>query len=114
MTLDINPDEVKFYSHEYAETDSLNKVRNVRTANWDDNLPALKRKKNTFKNLNYKLFTDFFVYETTDKMNWNLSEETKKSGEYLLQKATTNFGGRKWIAWFCSAIPLKKSIVSLW
>ncbi len=108
MTLDINPDEVKFYSFEYAETDSLNKVRNFHTANWDENLPAIKRKKGTFKNFNYKLFTDFFVYETTDKMDWKLSEETKKSGDYLLQKATTNFGGRKWTAWFSKEINLSE------
>jgi GLPGLI family protein len=108
MTLDINPDEVKFYSFEYAETDSLNKVRNFHTANWDENLPAIKRKKGTFKNFNYKLFTDFFVYETTDKMDWKLSVETKKSGDYLLQKATTNFGGRKWTAWFSKEINLSE------
>ena len=55
MTLDVNPDEVKFYSYEYAETDSLNKVRNFSSANWDSNFPAIKRKKNTYNNLNYIL-----------------------------------------------------------
>lgn len=108
MTLDINPDEVKFYSYEYAETDSLNKVRNFHSANWDSNFPAVKRKKNTFKNLNYVLLDGFFVYETNDKINWNLTKETKKSGEYNLQKATTNFGGRNWTAWFSKEINLSE------
>lgn len=108
MTLDINPDEVKFYSYEYAETDSINKVRNFHSANWDNNYPALKRKRNSFKNLNYVLFDGFFVYETTDKINWKLIGETKKSGNYNLQKATTNFGGRKWTAWFSKEINLNE------
>ena len=108
MTLDVNPDEVKFYSYEYAETDSLNKVRNFNSANWDSNFPAIKRKKNTYNNLNYVLLDSFFVFETNDKMNWKLTKETKKSGEYSLQKAKTTFGGRNWTAWFSNEINLNE------
>lgn len=108
MTLDVNLDEVKFYSYEYAETDSLNKVRNFKSSNWDENYPALKRKRNGSKNLNYVLLDSFFVYETNDKINWKLTKETKKSGEYSLQKATTFFGGRKWTAWFSNEINLNE------
>lgn len=106
MTLDINPKDVKFYSYAYAEKDSINKVRNSRSASWDNNFPALKRERNSFKNLNFILIDGFFVYETYDKIIWKLSNETKKSGDYKLQKATTRFGGRNWIAWFSKEINL--------
>ena len=108
MILDINPDEVKFYPYAYAENDSLNKVRNYKNTMWDDQLPALKRNKNSNINTSFILMNDFFSYKTEDKINWKLSNETKKSGEYNLQKATTNFGGRNWTAWFAKEVILNE------
>ena len=49
-----------------------------------------------------------FSVETQDKMNWKLQNETKTSGNYLLQKATTKFGGRNWTAWFTKDIALNE------
>lgn len=100
MVLDVNPDEVKFYPYVYAENDSLNKVRDFKNIMWDDAVPALKRKSGSNTNISYFLLTDFFSLKTEDKILWTLTNETKKSGDYLLQKATAGFGGRKWIAWF--------------
>lgn len=37
-----------------------------------------------------------------------LQKETKKLGQYTLQKATTQFGGRNWIAWFTKEIPISE------
>ena len=108
MVLDINPDEVKFYPYAYAENDSLGKVRNYKNIMWDDQLPALKRNKNSYTNTSYILLNDFFSFQTEDKISWNLSNETKKSAQYTLQKATTNFGGRKWTAWFSKEVNLSE------
>ena len=108
MTLDINPEEIKFYSYQYIENDSLNKVRNYRSNFWDNNFPAIKRNKNSFKNLNFVLFDAYFSYETEDKIIWTLTNETKKSDDYNLQKATTTFGGRNWIAWFAKEITINE------
>lgn len=107
MVLDVNPDEVKFYEYAYAENDSLNKIRDFKNTMWNDT-PALKRKRNTFQNTNYQLQPEFFAINTVDKMEWKLSPETKKMGEFILQKATTNWGGRKWTAWFNSEIPISE------
>lgn len=107
MVLDINPDEAKFYSYDYVETDSLNKIRGVRSMLWDDS-PAIIRKLGTYKNKSYILIDNLFYFETEDKMNWKLSEETKKSGGYHLQKATTQFGGRSWIAWFAKELNINE------
>lgn len=46
-------------------------------------------------------------YEDGTKMNWNILPEKKKIGEYNAQKATTEYGGRKWTAWFSTDIPFQ-------
>ncbi len=108
MNLDVNADEVKFYPYSYLENDSLNKIRNYKSSIWDD-LPAVKRKINAFENINYILLgSDFFRTETTDKISWNLTTETKSEKGYKLQKATAKFGGRYWAAWFCKEINLNE------
>ena len=108
MILDINPDEVKFYPYFFAENDSLNKLKNNNNSSWDDVLPVLKRNRNSNKNTSYVLLNDLFSIQTEDPINWKLSTETKKVGNYNLQKATTTFGGRKWIAWFNTDINLNE------
>lgn len=100
MVLDINPDESKFYNYEYVKVDSLNKIRGNHSAMWDDETPAVIHKNNTDVYLNYIMLDDLFVLETKDKINWRLSEETKKMENYTLQKATAKFGNRNWTAWF--------------
>ncbi len=108
MILDVNPDEVKFYPHIYAEKDSINKVQKTRSYIWEEVLPALTRKRNTNENTSFVLLNDFFKIETKDEMTWKLSSETKNVGNYKLQKATTNFGGRNWTAWFNSEVNLNE------
>ena len=44
-------------------------------------------------------------YEEELKFDWKISNEKQKIGEYNAQKATTEFGGRKWTAWFSTDIP---------
>jgi hypothetical protein len=51
-----------------------------------------------------------FTFPTEDKISWSLTNETKKFGEYTLQKATANFGGRSWVAWFNEWLFLKVHI----
>lgn len=107
MVLDVNPDNVKFYNYEFVKTDSINKTRGQHNNLWDDT-PAIVRKKGSNINSNYMIVQNLLVIDTEDKMQWNLSEETKKSGEYTLQKATTRFGGRNWTAWFSKDITLSE------
>ncbi len=106
MALDINPIDVKFYNYEGVLNDSLNK-KGGRNYNWNGT-PAVKRDKNSFQNTNYEMMMDYFSYKTEDKMDWKLGNETKKSGEYTLQNATTNFGGRQWTAWFSKDINISE------
>lgn len=108
MVLDVNPTDVKFYSYAYVENDSINKVRNFKNVMWDDALPALTRKNQSNINTSFLLMNDFFTYQTEDNINWVLMSETKKSAEYILQKATTRFGGRDWVAWFNKDIEIQE------
>lgn len=108
MILDINPDEIKFYPYFFAENDSINKLKNNNNSSWDDLLPVITRSRNTNKNTSYVLLNDLFSVQTVDPINWKLSTETKKVGNYSLQKATTTFGGRNWIAWFNTEINLNE------
>ncbi|WP_213197118.1 GLPGLI family protein [Cloacibacterium caeni] len=47
----------------------------------------------------------YLSYSEETKFNWKIENEKKKIGEYEAQKATTEFGGRKWTAWFTESIP---------
>lgn len=46
-------------------------------------------------------------YVDNTKFNWNISSEKVKIGTYNTQKATTEFGGRKWNAWFTTDLPFQ-------
>lgn len=107
MVLDLNPDNVKFYNYEFVKTDSINKTRGEHNAIWDDT-PAVIRKKGSNINSNYVLVQNLFIVDTEDKINWELSNETKSLGGYTLQKANTKFGGRNWTAWFAKEINLSE------
>ena len=108
MILDINPEDVKFYPYFFAENDSINKLKSIKNSGWDDVLPVLKRNLNSNKNTSYILLDDLFSLQTEDEISWKLSTETKSVENYKLQKATTTFGGRNWIAWFNTKINLNE------
>lgn len=47
-------------------------------------------------------------YSEDLKLNWKIDpSEKQKIGEYNTQKATTDFGGRQWTAWFCTDVPFQ-------
>lgn len=54
-----------------------------------------------------KISNKTFGYEDELKFDWKITTEKQKIGEYNTQKATTEYGGRKWTAWFSSDIPLQ-------
>ncbi len=46
-------------------------------------------------------------YVDNIKFNWNITSDKEKIGTYNTQKATTEFGGRKWNAWFSTDLPFQ-------
>ncbi|MEY8759247.1 GLPGLI family protein [Chryseobacterium tongliaoense] len=110
MILDINSKEVKFYGRNLMIADSLNKkFGNMDNKHVDMTGQIVKRKVNTFDHENFiNIKFGYYSFKTTDKINWNIVNETKQTGNYTLQKATTTFGGRNWIAWFNKDIPFNE------
>ncbi|MGK6341355.1 GLPGLI family protein [Chryseobacterium sp. DT-3] len=109
MLLDISPKEVKFYGHNLVVTDSLNKKFGTNNSHTDMSGQIVKRKVNTYDNTNFIAIKEgYYSFRTTDKMNWIITNETKKVENYTLQKALTRFGGRDWTAWFCKDIPFNE------
>jgi len=54
-----------------------------------------------------RISRNLFAYEDNIKLKWYILSDKEKIGEYTTQKATTEFGGRKWIAWFSTEIPFQ-------
>lgn len=105
--LDITKDRQKFYNYEFYKNDSVQKANNSDLIFSYPNLEIrLIHKKNDFFE-NYFIETPLYYFQkTNDYQNWEIKTEKKKIENYNVQKATTNFGGRNWIAWFTSEIPL--------
>lgn len=110
MILDINSKEVKFYGRNLMIADSLNKkFGNMDNKHVDMTGQIVKRKVNTFDHENFiNIKFGYYSFKTTDKISWNIVNETKQTGNYTLQKATATFGGRNWIAWFNKDIPFNE------
>ncbi|SMC63822.1 GLPGLI family protein [Chryseobacterium sp. YR221] len=109
MILDIGSKEVKFYGQNLAITDSLNKKFGMNSDYTDMSGQVIKRRINSFDNENYiNIKQGYYSFKTTDKINWTISDEIKKSENYILQKASARFGGRSWTAWFCKDIPFNE------
>jgi len=65
------------------------------------------------KNLYYilqipKTQDQFYYIQDKDLFNWNIAEETKLIKGYNVQKTTTSYAGREYIAWFSTEIPISE------
>lgn len=108
--LDVNSKEVNYYTRDFFIADSL--IIN--------NIPFPKSKKLNSSNIvSHKIgnngFEEFDIIEnnvlklnTTDSQEWKVTNEKKTVKNLSLQKATTNWGGRKWTAWFTEEIPFQE------
>lgn len=109
MYLDLIKDNVKYYYQSFYETDSLQKIKGNSISRTIFNSQLIKRKLGGWENENFVFSKGkYFVIKSNDSLEWKILEETKNIKGYKVQKATTNFGGRQWIAWFCSAIPFQE------
>jgi len=116
--LDISAEKSLFYSENRYKRDSIlqkafqggggrgsisrEQMEGVRT---NINYSVEKDKasqKTLFKD---RIGRDLYSYEEDRPLNWKMSSETTKIGEYKVQKATTDFAGRQWTAWFTTDLP---------
>ena len=108
--LDIESKSVKYYPRDFFIGDSL-VTNNLQIANGT--------KFNTSHIIAHQIGSvDYDYYDvlenvvlklpSKDIQDWKLTDEKKKVKDLNLQKATTNWGGRNWIAWFTADIPFQE------
>lgn len=115
--LDISAEKSQFYSENRIKRDSVMQAmfqsggaRNFNReqmeglrSNIDYTIEKDKKsQKTTFKN---RIGRDLYSYEEDRPVNWKMLSETTKIGDYKVQKAETEFAGRKWTAWFTTDLP---------
>lgn len=104
--LDLNKNEQKFYNEDLYKNDSIQKVKNSGFIfTYPKYAIMLIQKKNDAFEHYFVEAPQYYVQKSVDKQIWNMMPDKKKIGNYTVQKATTNFGGRSWTAWFAPDIP---------
>jgi len=119
MWLFANRESSLFLSRGVALKDSMAVIKNavdVGSERWKSKMKATKSEFNyrVFKNkaenkMGYgiKLLSDKLYYlESLDDIQWEIQPDAKEIAGYQVQKATTSFGGRDYVAWFTPEIPL--------
>ncbi|MBO9693826.1 GLPGLI family protein [Chryseobacterium sp.] len=102
--LDVTKDNVAYYNRMYFINDSLG-LRGFK----DYKLTSfLIKKKNSSIYQQYEYIGDVNFYKISEEVRqqWTIRDSIKVSNNLRLQKATTQFGGRNWIAWFSKDIPM--------
>ncbi|WP_262150449.1 GLPGLI family protein [Chryseobacterium foetidum] len=115
--LDISKEKSQFYSENRIKRDSVmqamfqsggarnfnrEQMEGLRT-NIDYSIEKDKStQKVTYKN---RIGRDVYSYEEERPISWKMLSETTKIGDYKVQKAETDFAGRKWTAWFTTDLP---------
>lgn len=116
--LDISPEKSVFYSENRIKRDSImqkafqsgggrvsinrDQMEGLRT-NISYSIEKDKTNQKTY--FKDRIGRDIYSYEEDRPLNWKIEQETRKIGEYKVQKAETDFGGRKWTAWFTTDLP---------
>ncbi|KXH81496.1 GLPGLI family protein [Chryseobacterium kwangjuense] len=113
MVLNINNNKSEFYSFEKYKSDStlnadLKKGILSMPINIKMNKDRVIRDINTQK-IEFITHLEPYRYSVSQSVDlkWNICSEFNNILGYNVQKATTEFGGRKWIAWFSKDIPIQ-------
>ncbi|AFR34647.1 hypothetical protein B739_0038 [Riemerella anatipestifer RA-CH-1] len=123
MNLDVYKEKSVFYSRIKQENDSIInqefKKQSQISSDKIINLSHLKNMKRakvndwvlkTYPNYEVELYTkigfDDYAVRDERKMQWKIAPEHETFKNWKVQKATTEFAGRKWTAWFTTDIPI--------
>lgn len=121
MYLDISKKGSKFYSKSTFESDSTVQESIKKQLSSGMRNVSISRQRQGGE-INYEVEKTYPEYKTylianigndaykvleDRKMNWNIAPEKKQIGEFKVQKATTDFAGRNWTAWFTADVPIQ-------
>ena len=124
MILDITKDKSIYRDYTMVAQDSIMKAQveaMQKSGVFKDLMKSMTMPK--FSEKIYKFYPDMKVqyverissgftpinigYNDDTKFDWKISTDKEKIGEYNTQKATLDFGGRKWTAWFTPDLPFQ-------
>ncbi|WP_232815917.1 GLPGLI family protein [Chryseobacterium capnotolerans] len=118
--LDITPKKSIYQDYTIPSQDSIIRVaveEMEKAKTWKDISKLIRMPKFAYKIVKTypemkeqyvdRVSMNLFGYDDPIKFNWSIQPEKQKIGEYNTQKATTEYGGRKWTAWFSSDIPFQ-------
>ena len=108
FNLDITKEDIAYYNRLYYINDSLFSAKNQYGFKGYRLTSFLIKKidNNVYQNYEYIGDVNFYKISEEPKQNWEITDSIKISNNLHLQKATTQFGGRNWIAWFSKDIPI--------
>lgn len=119
-SLDITRDKSIYQDFTVPAQDSIIKMEieaMEKSGTWKDMSKSIKMPKFSFKiyktypdmTVSYmdRISTKLFKYDDPVTFNWKILPDKEKIGAYNTQKATTEFGGRKWTAWFSTELPFQ-------
>lgn len=113
MVLNIEKGKSEFYSYDKFKSDSIilsNSKKGILTMpeNKEYNNERIIKQENSLiiDYVNQLSLTQYWTKQNV-KINWQLASETGEYLGYKTQKAVGTFGGRKWIAWFTTEIPIQ-------
>lgn len=121
MYLDINKTGSEYYSKSAFESDSIiNESIKKQMASGMKSISVSRNRQGgevsyevekTYPDYKISLITnignDNYKVSEDRPINWKISTDKKKIGEFQTQKATTHFAGRNWIAWFTTDVPIQ-------
>lgn len=121
MLLDIDKNGSSYYSHDKFVADSTAKAdlekqlklspNNINISRSDKpgqvQYKVTKHYPDFTTYLYTKVSSDSYKIEEDQKPDWKILPEKQKVGEYNAQKATANYGGRQWTAWFTTDLPFQ-------
>ncbi|WP_312824021.1 GLPGLI family protein [Epilithonimonas sp.] len=120
MYLDIKKDGSKFYSRKKFVSDSIREAyvqkqlsMGSSNINYTDNNPSkvpfsVVKQYPDFKiNLHTSMGQNRFDVSDFKKMDWKILPDKKTIDKFEVQKASLDFGGRIWTAWFSQDFPFQ-------
>jgi GLPGLI family protein len=121
MFLDIDKSGSSYYSRDKYIADSTQRADLEKQLKaFSGNISVNKREKpgqvsfkvtKSYPDFKTYLFrsisSDAYKIKEDQKPEWKIQPDKQKIGEYTAQKATTNYGGREWTAWFASDLPFQ-------
>ena len=120
MFLDTSKEGSKYYSYTVFNSDSIMKAefeKQIAATGSMNIKPGMQKGAvrysvtKTYPDyrtyIHRRLSMDAYKVSEDRKINWKISSEKEKIGEWNAQKAETDFAGRHWTAWFSTDIPIQ-------